>query len=168
MSHLGERIGEYIFEELSAAESAEAREHVAGCAECRKAVEHFQRTRSLLQAIPDVDPPRSAELVFSSPRLARGWTWRWLVPMGAAAALLIAVAVVGPIHVQWQNGQMTIGFAGNVPASASALEQQNATIQQLQDQVKFLKDAAEQQQRDLYATAAIVQQLTPRSATVGD
>ena len=77
MAHLGERITDYVFEELPAAELAEAKSHVAQCGECKTAVEHFQRTRSLLQAVPDVDPPRSAVLTFEKPRVVRSWTWKW-------------------------------------------------------------------------------------------
>ena len=170
MSHLGERITDYVFEELSPAEMAEARTHVAQCGECRMAVEHFQRTRLLLQSAPDVDPPRSAALVFGK-RPGRTWTWRWIAPMSAAAVLVLVVALFVPVQVQYRNSQFTIAFGKPQPSQPKqpSAETQNAeAIQQLQDQVKFLKGLQDGQQREIYATAAYVQQLAQRSSTVGD
>jgi anti-sigma factor RsiW len=145
MAHLGERITEYIFEELPAAELAEAKSHVAQCGECKAAVEHFQRTRSLLQAVPDVDPPRSAVLTFEKPRVVRSWTWTWLAPMATAAVLLIAVF----FQVR----------------SSAIIEQQNAAIQQLQGQLNYIQAVHE---KDLYEQREDIQLLAQRSSKVGD
>ena len=170
MSHLGERITEYVFEELSSTEMADARAHVAQCGECKTAVEHFQRTRSLLQAVPDLDPPRSAVLTFEKPRVVRSWTWRWLAPMAVAAAFVMAVALAGPLHVQWQNSQVTIGFGATSAPQPSAAEQQNAAaIQDLRSQLAFQAQRNEQLQLEIYRTAASMQSLAAqRSSTVGD
>jgi anti-sigma factor RsiW len=170
MSHLGERITEYIFEELSPAEMADARAHVTQCGECKIAVEHFQRTRSLLQAVPDMDLPRSAALTFEKPRAVRSWTWRWLAPMAVAAAFVMAVALAGPMHVQWQDSQLTIGFGAPQPQPPSAVEQQNAAaIQDLRSQLAYQAKVNEELQLNVYRTAASMQLLAgQRSSTVGD
>jgi anti-sigma factor RsiW len=169
MAHLGERITDYIFEELPAAELAEAKAHVAQCGECKSAVEHFQRTRSLLKAVPDVDPPRSAELVFEKPRVVRSWTWKWLAPMAAAAAILV-IALLVPIQVQWQDSQLTIALGAPPVAGPSDSEQQTAAkIQELQAQLKGLYDLQQGQERDFWAALTKVDDvLARRSSPVGD
>jgi anti-sigma factor RsiW len=162
MAHLGERITDYIFEELPAAELAEAKSHVAQCGECHAAVEHFQRTRSLLQAVPDVDPPRSAVLTFEKPRAVRSWTWKWLAPMAAAAVILVTVFVV-PIQVQWKNSQLTIAFG------TAAVEQDNAAaIQELQSQLGFLARLQQGQQTEIWRALSSVDLLAKQSSPVGD
>jgi anti-sigma factor RsiW len=169
MSHLGERITDYVFEELSSAAMAEARDHVAHCGECTKAVEHFQRTRSLLQALPDVDPPRSAQLVFEKPRATR-WAWRWLAPIGVAAALVLAVVLAGPVHMEWQQSQLTIALGNTPVAKPSVIELQNASaIKELNDHVSYLERLNEKQQQELYQYAAYVQVLAQQQGPrVGD
>ncbi len=167
MSHLGDHITDYVFEELSAAEMAEARAHVAKCGECRVAVEHFQRTRSLLKSVPDFDPPRSSALVFERP--VRRWTWRWLVPMATAAVLLIVVAMAAPIHVQWQDSQLTIAFGASVEQPSAAEQQTSLEIQELRSQIAGLANLNEQQRRMIYEWGSAVQKLAgERSAGSGD
>src|SRR6476619_7723192 len=108
MRHLGEQITDFVFGELSAIEMNEARQHVAECAECRKAVEQFQHTHAMLRTSPDVEPPR--RIVFEVEKRPSVFAWRWLAPVGVAAALIIAVLLAAPVHVQWQDSQMTISF----------------------------------------------------------
>ena len=112
MRHLGERIADYVFQELSTHEMAAAKSHVQECADCRNEVERFQRTHSLLKATPDVDPPRS--IVFEFDRPAPNRLWRWLAPMTAAAVLLLAVAIAAPVQIRWADSQVTIAF-GSAP-----------------------------------------------------
>src|SRR5262249_20618499 len=43
--------------------------------------------------------------------------WSWLAPVGVAAALIIAVVLTAPIHVEWHDSQLTINVgAGLTPA----------------------------------------------------
>ena len=168
MSHLGERITEYVFGELSTTEMAEAKTHVAQCGECKRAVEHFERTRSLLQAVPEMDPPRSAVLTFEKPRPVR--SWRWLAPMATAAALVLIIALMAPIHVQWNDSALTIAF-GKAPSSPAAAPDQHTVeaIEQLQSQIAGLASFSQEQQRLIYEWGSTVQKLTQeRSAKVGD
>jgi len=116
MTHLGERITDFVFGEMSAAEMAEAKQHVAGCPDCLKQVQQLEHTRQLLKAAPDVEPPR--QIVFEverKPAAGWSWSWSWLMPVGAAAAFALVVLLVVPIQLQWNASQVTIAF-GKAPA----------------------------------------------------
>jgi len=92
MSHLSNRLAEFIFEELSAPEMAEANEHLAQCSDCRDQVEQFQRTHAMLRALPDLDPPQ--RIIFAPPERPawlRVFDWRLVAPVSAAVALIVAV-----------------------------------------------------------------------------
>jgi hypothetical protein len=94
MSHLTNKIAEFIFEDLSAHEMAEARRHLAECSDCREQVEQFQRTHAMLRALPDLDPPR--RIIFAPPERP-AWqhvfAGRLAMPLSAAVALIIAVLI---------------------------------------------------------------------------
>ena len=113
MRHLGEQITDFVFGELSSTEMDEARRHVAECADCRTAVEQFQHTHAMLKTSPDVEPPR--RIVFEVEKRPSVFAWRWLAPIGVAAALVIAILIAAPMQIQWQESQMTITF-GKLPA----------------------------------------------------
>ena len=94
-SHLSERIAEFVFEELSTAEMAEGKRHLAECSDCRMQVEDFRRTHAFLKTSPDVEPPRRIIFEIEKPRFAP-WAWRWLAPMAASAAVAFAVVTLTP------------------------------------------------------------------------
>src|SRR5262249_24209165 len=112
MTHLGERITDFVFGELPAADMDAARRHIAVCAECRQEVEQFEHTRSMLKMSPDVEPPRHIAFELEKPRSI----WRWFVPVATAAAIIITVLVAMPVGVQWKDSQLTIAF-GKMPAA---------------------------------------------------
>jgi hypothetical protein len=114
MAHLGERTTDYLFGELSSAEMEEAHRHIAECAGCRQEVEQLRRTHAMLKASPDVEPPR--QIVFEFEKRPAPIAWRWLAPIGVAAALVIAVLIAAPMQIQWHDSQLTIAF-GKLPAS---------------------------------------------------
>jgi anti-sigma factor RsiW len=94
MSHLSNKLAEFVFDELSAPEMAEAKRHVAQCSDCRQQVEQFQRTHAMLRVLPDLDPPR--HIIFAPPE-RRSWLhvfdWRLALPVSAAIALIIAALI---------------------------------------------------------------------------
>ena len=106
MPHLSEKIAEFVFAELSSNEIAEAQRHLAACADCRNEVESFKRTHAFLKHSPDVEPPR--RIIFEAEK--RSFAWRWVAPLAAAAAIILAVLIAAPIQVRWQDSQVTIAF----------------------------------------------------------
>jgi hypothetical protein len=95
MSHVTEKLAEFIFEELSVREMAEARSHLADCSGCREQVERFQHTLTLMNASPEIEPPRS--ILFEFEKNSRpSWITRWLAPMAASAAVALAVVTFVP------------------------------------------------------------------------
>ena len=148
MSHLNERIADYVFEELSTGEMAESRQHIAECSDCRIQVENFQHTHMLLKTSPDLDPPRNIVFEFERPvRRAAGSFWRWLAPLAATAALATGVAVAAPIHVQWHESQLTISF-GAVPQQQPDMATLAQVAQQLQITQTYLQSLQEKVTRD--------------------
>lgn len=93
MSHLGERITDYVLGEMTGAEKTAADAHVRSCTECSGKIEEFQRTFAMLRSVPDVDPPR--RIVFETEkRRPESWLWRWLIPAASAATASVLTALV--------------------------------------------------------------------------
>jgi anti-sigma factor RsiW len=141
MSHVTEILAEFVFEELSAPEMAEARQHIAACDECKNRVEQFQHTLVLLKAAPEVDPPRNIVFEFDKRPARRFWQWM-PAAVAVAALLLITVALAGRVHVQWHDSQLTIAFGATIaPAQtdqgaglAAEIENMKASLVYLQRQ----------------------------------
>jgi hypothetical protein len=158
MSHITERIAEFVFEELSTLEMTKAQRHVAQCAECREQVERFQQTLAILKTSPMLDPPRNIVFEVEKRRTQRMWTW---VPAMAAIAalLLITVALLGRVHVQWQDSQMTIAFGELKQEPDADHTDLAAEIQRLQGHIAYLEERQTRAERDAVYTASTVQLL---------
>jgi len=142
MTHLSERLIDFVFKELSDAEMEEARLHIASCAECHAEVQRFEHTRSVLKTSTDVEPPRNIVFEVEKPRAI----WRWLVP-AAVAAILAVVVLIGPLSVQWRDSQLTIAFGKVVPASAPSIPQVTApAVVQPVDYARIQREITDSQQ----------------------
>jgi len=95
MTHLTDKIAEFVQHELPAPDMAAATRHVSQCAECREQVEKFRTTFAMLKSSPDVDPPRRILFEFEKPPVMP-WLSRWLAPMAASAAVAFAVVHFHP------------------------------------------------------------------------
>jgi len=138
--HLDERLAEYVYEELPGSEMAEARRHVATCADCKARVDDFERIHLALKAMPDIDPPRRVVIEQAKqPRPRVFAPVRWLAPIGAAAALVLALAVAGPIHAEWHDSQFTIAF-GKTPAAPAVTSPAASTPVQPVDYERIIND----------------------------
>jgi hypothetical protein len=95
MTHINDKIAEFVFNELSKQEMAEATGHLAQCSACREQVEHFRSTYAMLKTSPDLEPLRRTVFEFEK-QAAPSWIWRWLGPMAASAAVALAVVSFVP------------------------------------------------------------------------
>jgi hypothetical protein len=111
MSHLEDRLAEFVYEELPASEMDDARRHVGHCLECQGRVSEFKKVQHALEDLPEVEMPRRVVFVFSNDSIWRNFlSPRWLVPMATAAALVLVLVLVGPIDVDWQESGVLIAF----------------------------------------------------------
>jgi anti-sigma factor RsiW len=120
MPHLSEKIAEYVLGELSENETADAARHLENCPACRNEVEAFRSTHAFLRTSPDLEPPR--RIIFEAEKRPFAWM-RW-IPVGAAAAVMLAVVLAAPVHVQWGDSRLTVTLGeaappASIPASAS-------------------------------------------------
>jgi soluble lytic murein transglycosylase-like protein len=94
MVHLKDKVADFFYNELSAAEMTDAKRHFEECADCRLQLRQFERMHTVLRSAPDFDPPRN--VVFSEPQ-RRAWLrwfdWRPIAVSSAAAALVAGVIV---------------------------------------------------------------------------
>ena len=125
MSHLEDRLAEFVFEELPSEEMTTARRHVAQCLECQGRISDFQKIRHSLEQLPDVDLPRRMVFVPEGPSLKRSprswFSFGWAVPGAVAAALVVAVVLAGPLQIEWGDQGVLIALGQEIaqPPAAS-------------------------------------------------
>jgi anti-sigma factor RsiW len=164
MSHVTERLAEFIFEELSASEMSEAERHLSECANCREQVDRFRQTLSMLEAVPDVSPPRNIVFEFEKPAPSR--IWRWFPAAAAVAALLVmAIALAGRMHIQWHDSQLTIAFGETAPTiQPDQAAELSAEIQRLKGNVLYLESKQQEVERN---TIVIASRIPPATRAQG-
>ncbi len=118
MSHLEDRLAEFVFEELPSEELTTARRHVAQCLECQGRVSDFQKIRHSLEQLPDVNLPRRMVFVPESPSLKRSprswFSFAWAVPGAVAAGLVVAVVLAGPLRMEWGDQGVRIALGQEI------------------------------------------------------
>ena len=153
MSHLDDRIAEFVFGEMPALEASKAAEHLNQCSECSLQVAEFRRTYSILQASPDVDMPRpvviEVEKVPATP-----WMRRWLPPLASAvaASILTAVLMAPPSQPTLTTG----------PADYESVV---AQIENLRVDLEVLEKKRLLDYKVMLETQGFGQQLAPRDAS---
>jgi len=96
MAHLGERITDYLLDEMTELERTQADSHIRQCPECANKVEGFKSLYFRLQSVPAVEPPR--RVVFETGKKAAPTRfWAWLSPaVSAVAASVLTVMFLAP------------------------------------------------------------------------
>ncbi len=157
MSHITEKLAEFVFEELSAVEMADGRKHIESCDECKVRVEQFQHTLTMLKTAPEVAPPRNIVFEFEKP-VARRFR-RWFPAATAVAALLVmTIALAGRVHIQWSESQLTIAFGQTIPtAQTNQAAELNAEIQNMKASLAYLQRQQEKAERDTMLLATKIQ-----------
>jgi anti-sigma factor RsiW len=165
MSHVTEKLAEFIFEELPAPEMAEARRHLSECATCREQVNRFQQTLTMLKAAPELEPPRNIVFEFEKPVANR--FWRWLPAAAAVAAIVVlAIAMAGGVHVDWRDSQLTIAFGQTVPPAQTDQAAELATeIQRMKGYLAYLEGRQQKSERDTMEIASRLQPIARAQAS---
>lgn len=149
MSHLEDRLAEFLYGELPPSEMETARRHVGQCLECQRRVSEFDQVRHTLEELPDVEVPRHVVFVPSKDSVWRNsLSPRWLVPMATAAALVLALVLIGPIDIDWKDSGVVVAF-GEValpPASLPLVDQPVTTEHQPIDYERIVTEVEERQQ----------------------
>lgn len=168
MSHLNDNIAEFVFDELSAAQRAEAVRHLAECASCREQVEQFEHTLHKLKATPELDLPR--DIVFESERPRAGRFWRWLPATAAIAALLlVTIALAGRVHIQWHDSQLTIAFGQSIPtAQPDQTAALTAELQRVKGYLAYLDSQQQRIERDNFVIASRIPAARAQGSPTGD
>ena len=164
MAHLGERITEYVFGEMTTQEFAAAQEHLRECDSCAREIEEFRRTRSFLQAVPDMEPPRQILFEEDGKRTWKPWLWKWAAPAAAAvAASILTAALMSPPSEAWLQAEL-----------AKRDQAHEMDLQRVRSEMAVAYEYWERQQRvvsrETLDTARAVQLLAEkyRSKTDGD
>jgi anti-sigma factor RsiW len=167
--HLNDKLAEFVYEELPPSAMAEARNHVSACAECKTRVEEFERIHLALKAMPDEDLPRRVVVARQGEhsRRLRSRPLRWLAPVGVAVAAVLALALVGPVHLDWHDSQFTVAF-GTQPARSPATAAVESELTQLRLQVAYLNEIQEQLVAYTYQNGSDIQRLAQKSQNSGD
>ena len=125
---------------------------------CREDLARFSDGRSACSnPRPDLEPPRSVVFEFEKP--ASGRFWRWFPATAAIAALLlITVALIGRVHFQWRDSQLTIAFGQSIqPAQTDQTAELAAELQRVKGYLAYLDNRQQAVERDTLVIAARIQ-----------
>lgn len=128
MSHLEEKLAEFVFGDLPESEMESARQHLAQCLECQGRVAGFQKAHRLLEQVPEVDVPRRMVFLPSAQATSKRRRWRpltWGIPSAVAAALFLAVLLAGQLHFERNDS----GFVFQVGRSIEVEPQAPQAVQ---------------------------------------
>ncbi|HZQ26460.1 MAG TPA: zf-HC2 domain-containing protein [Acidimicrobiales bacterium] len=112
IEHLGDRISALLDGELTLAESAVARSHLATCPTCQAELAATDQVRGWVRALPPVDPP--------TPVIPLAAAQRRRAPFAAVAAAAAAVAAVLLVQLAPQQQPVTPHVAKMVEAHATS------------------------------------------------
>jgi predicted anti-sigma-YlaC factor YlaD len=168
MSHITEKLAEFVFEELSLSEMTEAKMHLNECVGCREDLTRFQRTLGVLKTSSDLEPPRNVVFEFEKPASNRFWRW-FPATAAIAALLLITVALIGRVHFQWRDSQLTIAFGQPIaPAQADQTAELAAELQRVKGYLAYLDNRQQAVERDTVVIAARMQPGVQAPRSPGD
>jgi len=165
MSHLGERITDYLLDEMTELEKAEADVHLQQCLECARQVESFKGLYFRLQALPSVEPPRRV-VVETTKKVSRPPLWWWLSPaVSAVAASILTVMFLTPsarpatmpAPQQWLTAELDKRDSEN-----------GKEIQRLRGELALLESRQLAAKRETFDTARSLQLLAQRIPGKGE
>jgi len=157
MTHLGDKLAEFFYRELSPADMSEAQRHVDSCAECRHQISQFEKMHLSLRTIPELDPPR--RVVFASRERASRFPWfDWRSAISATIAAVVVTFIVN------------VSFLRHAPAPegdrtwlTTELEKRDQEIQRLQGQLAYYENFQRTVMKETLENGSAIQLLALRT-----
>jgi anti-sigma factor RsiW len=110
----------YLDGDLPASSSAQVAQHLEACPECRAELADLRRLKAWLQAVPEVEPPRSFVLTRGQAETPR---WLRMVRYATAVAAILLVALL-------TGDVMSQGLPPSNPAPKTVTSSQRVTATQ--------------------------------------
>lgn len=99
----------FLYGEMNAEEEKQMREYLDKHPEAQAELDAFQKTRSLMQKVPEVQAPPVPNLIFQEQAKVKWFQNSWLHAVAAGLALLIAAKLIG-VQVKFQDKTFSIQF----------------------------------------------------------
>ncbi|MEM1121098.1 MAG: hypothetical protein AAGJ18_11670 [Bacteroidota bacterium] len=124
-----ERLIDYLYGEMNAAEKAAFERELAQNPELQKELVELQDSRQFLVDLPDVPPPATI-----LPLKTKQLSWRrWAIPVSIAAAFLLLLKIVDFQVVATENGiALSFGEPNEVTTKSSENKPQYVTVGEMQ------------------------------------
>jgi len=163
MSHLGERITDYLLDEMTELERTQADAHIRQCPECATQVEGFKSLYFRLQAVPASEPPR--RLVFETGKKAAPTRfWTWLSPaVSAVAASVLTVIFLAPPSTPPATAPAPQWLAAELDKRDT---ENNNEIKRLRSEIDYWESQQRAASRESFVTARSIQLLAQKQASL--
>lgn len=172
----GERLSEYVCQDLTPEQRVEVEDHLGGCPACAEQVTQMRAVSTWLERQQTPLPAALSPvplLVRQAGELrhqARRWRWRAAAAAAVAAAALVAITLVD--HVQWKDNALIVDFGGGArrPGVAAVDARLNERIRRNETSIEVLQTGLTQlydQQRELIASVDRAMQRTTALTDTG-
>jgi hypothetical protein len=133
MAHLGDRLADFFYEELSSAEMAELRQHIEVCTDCRLRIEQFRGVHLALRTAPALDPPH--RIVFSLPERHSWLSW---FDWRSAATASVAAALIAGIFIRFSPAPQPapVFIPAGAPAPSIVVQPEKIEYSRIIDEVR--------------------------------
>ena len=131
--HIEDKLLDFTYGELAAAEAQDVEAHLQGCPTCREALESIEGVRRVMARLPvEAAPDTGLESILgyaeqaarrskAGPAPKPTWWRRWLVPVAGLAATLVVVVGVATRSVK--DAPLALSELKPAPVAAPAAEQ---------------------------------------------
>ncbi len=143
------RLEEFHDGELAGSASADVQAHVAACARCAGELDELRRLEKLLASAPAGDRPGEhyVEQVRERLRVSGRVRWKVLLPLGAAAALMVALVRIMPAEPQRTDYAALIdAYSAAPPDAKRAFEEKFRDAEGVDALKRLIDDASPRRQ----------------------
>jgi putative zinc finger protein len=173
-----ERLLDYLYDELPAAERMAFEVHLHGCAACRAELAALGGTRQALALWSPPDPELGFRIVRNEAPVPRRSFWSFAPAWGlaAAAVLLLSIgAAIANLEVRYGSDGVVVrtGWGGTAPAAPVASTNEAAAVpvaatSELKERLVLLDARLQQLERDRKVSAASLPEPTSAGTQMSD